>query len=324
MSDDGVREDDPDDVTLWAGRLRAWPVLPPSDDDDATIRSRRGATRSRDDVIREDEQLDDAGVSRRAETRPGKTTPSRPADPTADAPLAEIPTGATGEYASASPDGDTVPSGAGDRRAREHPGEADADVTVRSRRAADAATASAPHHGRDTAGLPDDPHAARAGSAPTDAVAFVRAIHPGAAAGDAHDQADRAAADTPPSDTDATDTPPAASVASHTAADDIAADDTAAGARLRRRDGFRAQAEGVRDGVREAHVPAALQRETYAPRVHAPVRVSRAPADPTTRVGDAASVHPRRARGGGRLLVLAVVSAAVVALAVVGVVLLLG
>ncbi len=62
MSGPFDRPDDPDEVTLWAGRLRAWPANPPAPaDDDAT------ASTVADD-------LDDATV--RSDAREPTTTPT--------------------------------------------------------------------------------------------------------------------------------------------------------------------------------------------------------------------------------------------------------
>lgn len=84
-------------------------------------------------------------------------------------------------------------------------------------------------------------------------------------------------------------------------------------------------ADGTPPGAeREAHAPIALHREPYAPRRDAPVRVARNPATPAPPVQDAATVSPRRHRGGARLVVLAAAIVGVVALAAVGVALLLG
>ena len=76
--------------------------------------------------------------------------------------------------------------------------------------------------------------------------------------------------------------------------------------------------------VREARLPAALGREAYALRADAPVRVARRAADPRPSTTDAAATHPRRTRGWARLLILLAVMVAVVAVAAVGVALLLG
>lgn len=82
--------------------------------------------------------------------------------------------------------------------------------------------------------------------------------------------------------------------------------------------------DGEPPAEREARSPVALHRESYSPRVDEPARVARAAAGGAVRSGDAALVHPRRSAGRARLVVLTTAVLAVVVLAAVGVVLLLG
>lgn len=266
-------DDDLDEVTLWAGRLRAWPAAPPSDaEGDDTVRSERRSAREPARAV--DAESD--------ETVRWPRPPSAGGEPASGGPVdSEV-----------LPDDDTAPRRAARSRADVLDHEAD-DQTVRSRPAADF---TGP---RPVVGVPA-PEVPAAG----DPVAT-------APAADDLDGADTAAEATGADAPDADDT-----------VDD---DDTASAVHRRSPRAADPLVDATTPGAgREAHAPTALHRETYGPRVDAPVRVARSAVPSVPRVPDAAAVAPRHARGGARLLVLAAVIVGVVALAIVGVVLLLG
>ncbi|MDQ1112690.1 hypothetical protein QE418_002138 [Microbacterium testaceum] len=64
MSGPYDRAEDPDEVTLWAGRLRAWPTPPAVEDDDETILTRRDAADD-ETVSATDAPADETVISRR-------------------------------------------------------------------------------------------------------------------------------------------------------------------------------------------------------------------------------------------------------------------
>lgn len=237
MSTPGGPDDDVDDVTLWAGRLRAWPVVPALDEgDDATVRSARPTPAADHEASEEvidpvDDTLRVRPAARRSEAPP--TSMADPA-PEQDAPDEDAP------------DEDTAPSRPTGSRAERRSREAGAIDAVSE-------------------------------AAGTDTVAHA-----------------------------------------------VEADDTTAGSRPRAGEPAPPRIDDASGAVREARSPAALGREAYAPRADAPVRVARRAADPRPSTTDAAAAHPRRTRGGARLLILLAVMVAVVAVAAVGVALLLG
>lgn len=237
MSTPGGPDDDVDDVTLWAGRLRAWPVVPTLDEgDDATVRSARSTPAADDEASEEVIDPVDDTILLRPAARRSEAPPTSTADPAPerDAPERDAP------------DEDTAPSRSTGTRAERRAREADAI----------------------------DAFSEAAG---TDTVAHA-----------------------------------------------VEVDDTTAGSRPRAGEPAPPRIDDASGAVREARSPAALGREAYAPRADAPVRVARRAADPRPSTTDAAAAHPRRTRGGARLLILLAVMVAVVAVAGVGVALLLG
>lgn len=82
MSDPSDRSDDPDDVTLWAGRLRSWPANPPSvEQDDDTVRSGSDGGRERDDHTVQDDDTVRSSAPRAAEAQV-RSTRDEPDDAT--------------------------------------------------------------------------------------------------------------------------------------------------------------------------------------------------------------------------------------------------
>lgn len=242
MSTPGGPDDDVDDVTLWAGRLRAWPVVPTLDEgDDATVRSARSTPAADDEASEEVIDPVDDTILLRPAARRSEEPPTSTADPAPerDAPERDAPE-------RDAPDEDTAPSRSTGTRAERRAREADAI----------------------------DAFGEAAG---TDTVAHA-----------------------------------------------VEVDDTTAGSRPRAGEPAPPRIDDASGAVREARSPVALGREAYAPRADAPVRVARRAADPRPSMTNAAAAHPRRTRGGARLLILLAVMAAVVAVAAVGVALLLG
>lgn len=253
MSGPYDRPDDPDEVTLWAGRLRSWPANPPAEADDADVDD--ATVRSGDD------EPDDATVIARRETpvdEPDDATVvahrAVPAaeldDDTVRRPPADEPTRRRGDVAPPPLDDDTEPGS----RTRRPPALVEPDDDTRPRTA------------------PGDTEDTRAGS---------RRARRAASAAPSSGGAERAT---------------------------IAHDPSVPGAQ------------------REAHVPTALQRESYAPRADAPVRVERsvrpAPSEPRR---DAALVRPRATRGSAwRALLIGAAVVLLLAAAAGAAVLLLG
>ncbi|WP_295790319.1 hypothetical protein [uncultured Microbacterium sp.] len=103
--------------------------------------------------------------------------------------------------------------------------------------------------------------------------------------------------------------------------------DTEAGSRRSRRQAAQpepAAPTSPTDAARQPRIPAALARETYAPRRDRAVRVARSPMAPVRFERDASAVRPRRGRGAARVATLIAVVAVVVAAAAFGLVVLLG
>ncbi len=242
MSTPGGPDDDVDDVTLWAGRLRAWPVVPTLDEgDDATVRSARSTPAADDEASEEVIDPVDDTILLRPAARRSEAPPTSTADP---APERDVPERDVPERDA--PDEDTAPSRSTGTRAERRAREADAI----------------------------DAFSEAAG---TDTVAHA-----------------------------------------------VEVDDTTAGSRPRAGEPAPPRIDDASGAVREARSPVALGREAYGPRADAPVRVARRAADPRPSMTNAAAAHPRRTRGGARLLILLAVMVAVVAVAGVGVALLLG
>ncbi|SDO44644.1 hypothetical protein SAMN04487848_0935 [Microbacterium sp. ru370.1] len=241
MSGPDDRPDDPDEVTLWAGRLRAWPANPPADADEADVDD--SAVRSGDD------EPDDA------------TAIAHPATPVDE------------------PDDATVIA----RRAA--PADEPDDATVVAHRAVPAAELDDDTVRR----APADEPTRRRGEVATPPIDDD--TEPGS-------RTRRPSALVEPDD----------STRPRTAPGDT--DDTRAGSRRARRAASGEASSGgeepatvalgpaVPGALREARVPSALQRESYDPRVDAPIRVERS-VRPTLSAPrrDAALVRPRATRG---------------------------
>jgi hypothetical protein len=308
--------DDLDEVTLWAGRLRAWPLAPPEDaEGDETVRSLRRAAVGDDRAHATDVESDETV---RSEQRAGVAEdPARAADTDETARFRETatvdagPSRGHGVDPAVLPDEDTAPSRAGRSRAEAH------RVAVDDRTAHSRPAASAGRLGR--VGGVSLPEAPAADDSAVPAFAAVFPVDDGIAT-DA-----TAGEDTGP---DAPATAGEDTGADAPAGDGVATvddDGTAAVARRRNRAASRPAATDMAPvTIREARAPAALHRETYGPRLDAPVRVARNAAVSAPRVPETVAARPRRSREGARFVILAAAIVVVVALASVGVILLLG
>lgn len=331
MSGPYDRPDDPDEVTLWAGRLRSWPTPAPAEDDelaDETVLSRRDTPD--DDTVRSaaDVPEDETFVSRRT---PGEESSASRVDLADEATVVsrrEVPV----EEPSASrvdlPDDETivsraeVPAGEMSRSRVDLPD----DATVVSHREVvdDATIASPPTRsalpGR--AGPADDEvgtTAPRRAATPPPLDAAVpdeatRSRSTPEAEGLVPDELTRRRSSDPDPLDEATRARPAADVD----------DETASGSRRRRREAAGGRTEPVVEGaVRDARVPDALATESYEPRRDAPARVERVAAVRAPSAPDIGTVRPRANRGAGRVIVLVAVIAVVLVASIVGAVLLL-
>ncbi len=355
MSGPYDRPDDPDEVTLWAGRLRSWPTPAPAEDDelaDETVLSRRDTPD--DDTVRSaaDVPEDETFVSRRT---PGEESSASRVD-LADEATVVSRREATVEESSASrvdlADEATVVS------RREVPVEEPSasrvdlpdDETIVSR-----AEVPAGEMSRSRVDLPDDATVVSHREVVDDATIAsppTRSALPGRA-GPADDEvgttAPRRAATPPPLDAAVPDeatrsrsTPEAEGLVpdeltrrrssdpdpldeatrARPAAD--VDDETASGSRRRRREAAGGRTEPVVEGaVRDARVPDALATESYEPRRDAPARVERVAAVRAPSAPDVGTVRPRANRGAGRVIVLVAVIAVVLVASIVGAVLLL-
>ncbi|WP_144829783.1 hypothetical protein [Microbacterium sp. BH-3-3-3] len=300
MSGPHDRPDDPDEVTLWAGRLRAWPTPPAHDDaaavevDDDTVRVHAAGPEVEPDTEPDADTVlsggaraaDDTVVSTRDDDGIGTTAPRRAARPSAAAPDLDDET-IRRPASPAVPDLD-------DATVRRAPAGVDRVDDETIRRPAPPALSD----------LDDQTIRRRAPAAATDLDEATRRRPGLESAGVDEDTRPRAA----PARGD---------------------DDTAAGSRRSRREA--ASRPGPSEAPlppvvsREAHVPTALRSDVYAPRTDGPVRVERALPVPRASASDASVVRPRsERRGTGRLVVLALVVVVIVAAAVVGGALLLG
>lgn len=287
MSGPFDRADDPDEVTLWAGRLRPWPANPPAaadggspaaadadDPDDATVRSH--ADDPDDATVRADvREPDDATViARRADAV------AEPDDATVIARRVDIAADADDRTVVARPaapeaelDDATVRRAPVEERAARSPELLPVDDTepgLRARRSSAPAVDESPD---------DSTRPRRAPGGVDDTQAGTRRARRADAA-DA--SASRRSVDAGP--------------------------------------------QAVDGAVREARVPAALGREIYDPRVDAPIRVARSvpPARSGLR-DDPALVRPRPARRGAwRALLIGTAVVLLLAAGVAAAVLLLG
>ncbi len=331
MSGPYDRSDDPDEVTLWAGRLRSWPTQPAAEDDefaDETVLSRRDTPD--DDTIRSavDVPEDATYVSRhvpvdepagsRVDLADEVTVVSRPEAPVGEpsGSRAELLDEATIVSRAEAPTDDTSQS-------RVEPPD---DATVASRREAlDDATLASPPKRHALPGQADPTDAEVGATAPRrattrpllDAVVLdetTRSRPAPEAEGAVPDELTRRRSSDPDPLDEATRARPAADVD----------DETASGPRRRRREATAARAEPVVEGaVRDVRVPAALARESYGPRREGPARVERVAPVRAPSAPDVGAVRPRANRGVGRVIVLVTVVAVVLVASIFGAVLLL-
>ncbi|REC99875.1 hypothetical protein DEU35_0851 [Microbacterium sp. AG157] len=313
MSGPYDRADDPEEVTLWAGRLRAWPTPPAAGDDeivDETILSRREAPEDETARGAADVPADETVISRR----------SAPDDDTVRS-RTDVPVDETVISRRSAPDDDTV---------RSHVAAPDDAIVISSDGAPDDATIvsqPAPRAAPEAIGSVDDevgttaprgvaaslPVASPAAPAPGLDEATRRPPHAGAGAADLDDVTRRRSSAEPGIDG-----------ATRARAVPQVDDDTASGSRRRRREAASAASDPLVEGaVRDARVPAALARQSYGPRREGPVRVERAPAVRVPSSGDAATVRPRARAGAARVVVLASVIVVVLVASVIGAALLL-
>ncbi|WJS91414.1 hypothetical protein [Microbacterium testaceum] len=313
MSGPYDRADDPEEVTLWAGRLRAWPTPPAAGDDeivDETILSRREAPEDETARAAADVPADETVISRR----------SAPDDDTVRS-RTDVPADETVISRRSAPDDDTI---------RSHVAAPDDAIVISSDGAPDDATIvsqPAPRAAPEAIGSVDDevgttaprgaaaslPVASPAAPAPGLDEATRRPPHGGAGAADLDDVTRRRSSAEPGIDG-----------ATRARAVPQVDDDTASGSRRRRREAASAASDPLVEGaVRDARVPAALARQSYGPRREGPVRVERAPAVRVPSSGDAAAVRPRARGGAARVVVLASVIVVVLVASVIGAALLL-
>lgn len=300
MNDRGGSDDDPDEVTLWAGRLRAWPAPPSTGDLDGTARSARAGTAAADDVA-EDGVEDTAFSARRGAGALGA------AGGGLDDTQLSARRGAGTVGAAGGALGDTQLS------ARRGAGVAGAagetfDDTVRSPRARAAATGEVPASDSD-----DTVRSARAGTGASDA------LPP-----DRHGRVGPETPESPDADASAVPGEPREEQTAPSRTGRIRFDgsrgvsDAGAGRTRRPTDA------GPAGGGRQASVPDVRHSYPYAPRLDGALRVARTPAARASSIGEAVAASPRRARGRSRLVLLSLVIALVAAAAALGVVLLLG
>ncbi|AOX45513.1 hypothetical protein [Microbacterium sp. BH-3-3-3] len=356
MSGPYDRPDDPDEVTLWSGRLRPWPAapVPEGDVDDETVRS--GGTDLDDDTVVSGRFAHDDTV--------------RSARPEVD--------DDTLRSAPALPDDDTVVS----RCARIDPGAAASDVDpVDADDPADASTTTAPRRPlasipdldevtrrrpapvpdvdevtrRRPASVPEIDEVTRRRPAPAPDVDEVTRRRPAPAATPARtpdvDEVTHRRRVAPDFDLDDTTAP---GVRARSATPDAASpttppapdldDQTASGARRRAARAVGGAAAPDRESpartssdltapdrevpgtVRAAHIPIAGEQQAYAPRTGEPVRVERRPSASAVRSEADVPASRRRTgrRGALRALILAGVIVVLLGVAVAAAVLLLG
>ncbi len=320
MTDEAAPGDDPDEVTLWAGRLRAWPTTPAGRTAEGeTVRSRRrsageAGTRAVDDDI--DDTIRSGRVAGRgADVAPPSTGDTaragRVAEGSADADTASADDTVV-RAGSASDSAGSARSSADDVA---HSGRAEAPSAGFSRESAD-----------DTGGMPSDgvdettgPSRARRARRGGDVSVRPR--------GTADGGRRRMPGDLVPQEPSTTEpvarTPRSTPEAAVPVADPAPVDDVTEGLPHRRVGTAGAETVEKAAGERGAHVPVVLSREGYAPRREGPVRVPRTAAPRVPATDDAAAVRPRRAGGRARLLALAVAVGAGGAAAAAGLFLLL-
>lgn len=331
MSGPYDRPDDPDEVTLWAGRLRSWPTPAPAEDDelaDETVLSRRDTPDDDTVLSAADAPEDETFVSRRTPVEESSASRVELPDDATVVSRREAPVEELSALPVELPDDETIVS-----RAELSAGEMSRsrvdlpdDATVVSHREVldDATIASPPARsalpGR--AGPADDEVGTTAPRRAATAPPLDAAVPDGARRSRSTSEAEdavpdeltrRRSSDPDPLD-EATRARPAADVD----------DETASGSRRRRREAAGGRTEPVVEGaVRDARVPDALATESYEPRREAPARVERVAAVRAPSAPDVGTVRPRANRGAGRVIVLVAVIAVVLVASIVGAVLLL-
>lgn len=352
MSGPYDRPDDPDEVTLWSGRLRPWPEapVPEGDLDDETVRS--GGTDLDDDTVVSGRLAhDDTVRSARPEVDDDtlRSAPALPDDDTVVSRSARIDPGATAS------DGDPVdaddPADAWTTTAPRRPlvSIPDVDEVTRRRPApvpdVDEVTRRRP------ASVPEVDEVTRRRPAPAPDVDEVTRRRPAPAATPDVDEATRRRHVAPDLDLDDTTAP---GVRARSATPDAASpttppapdldDETASGARRRAARAVGGAAAPDRESparvapdrvapdrevpgtVRAAHIPIVGEQQAYAPRTGEPVRVERRPSASAVRSeADVPASHRRTGRRGAlRALILAGVIVVLLGVAVAAAVLLLG
>ncbi|MCJ1706328.1 hypothetical protein [Microbacterium sp. VKM Ac-2923] len=288
--------DDPDDVTLWAGRLRPWPVSPVVDGvDDETVRSRRatpgdhGTVSPRTVEPEGDARCErSAGEAGRDVDSPGTVdtdgrtfSPVRPAHPAA---------------------GDVASPGAVEPDERTFPRARTANPSGRDLHPSVAVESD------------DDTLRSRPGGAAVGDIGSSGVVDPD----------EQTSPRSRPADPTASDVRAPGLVESGEETLRSVSGDAETGARPRSGGAPRPLIAGDPPPGRDAHAPVALHRESYSPRLDASVRVPRTAAGRMVPTGDSASRRPRRPPHWRRLILLATAMVAIVTLAAVGVILLLG
>ncbi|PNW09863.1 hypothetical protein C1632_05550 [Microbacterium testaceum] len=361
MSGPYDRADDPEEVTLWAGRLRAWPTPPAAGDDeivDETILSRREAPEDEtargaadvpadETVISRRSAPDDDTVRSRTDVPVDETVISRRSAPDDDTVRSrtDVPADETVISRRSAPDDDTVRSrtdvpadetvisrrsAPDDDTIRSHVAAPDDAIVISSDGAPDDATIvsqPAPRAAPEAIGSVDD----EVGTTAPRGVAASLPVASPAAPAPGLDEATRrpphggaGAADLDDVTRRRSSAEPGIDGATRARAVPQVDDDTASGSRRRRREAASAASDSLVEGaVRDARVPAALARQSYGPRREGPVRVERAPAVRVPSSGDAAAVRPRARGGAARVVVLASVIVVVLVASVIGAALLL-
>ncbi|MBD8478137.1 hypothetical protein [Microbacterium sp. CFBP 8794] len=356
MSGPYDRPDDPDEVTLWSGRLRPWPAapVPEGDLDDETVRS--GGTDLDDDTVVSGRLAhDDTVRSARPEVDDDtlRSAPALPDDDTVVSRSARIDPGAAASDVDSSDADD--PADAFTTTAPRRPLASIPDVDEVTRRRAAPVPDVDEVTRRRPASVPDVDEVTRRRPAPAPDVGEVTRRRPAPAATPDVDEATRRRHVAPDPDLDDTTapgararsaTPDAASPTTPPAPD--LDDQTASGVRrraARAADGAVGGAAApdreapartspariapdreVPGTVRAAHIPIAGEQQAYAPRTGEPVRVERRPSASAVRSETDVPASRRRTgrRGALRALILAGVIVVLLGVAVAAAVLLLG
>lgn len=358
------RPDDPDEVTLWSGRLRPWPAapVPEGDVDDETVRS--GGTDLDDDTVVSGRLAhDDTVRSARPEVDDDtlRSAPALPDDDTVVSRSARIDPGAAASDADPADADD--PADAWTTTAPRRPLASIPDVDEVTRRCPAPVPDVDEVTRRRPASVPDVDEVTRRRPAPAPDVDEVTRRRPAPAATPARtpdvDEATRRRHVAPDPDLDdttapgararavapdtASPTPPAPDLDDQTASGvrrraARAADGAAGGAAAPGREAPDREAPAriapdrvapdreVPGTVRAAHIPIAGEQQAYAPRTDEPVRVERRPSASAVRSEADVPASRRRTgrRGALRALILAGVIVVLLGVAVAAAVLLLG